>query len=424
MNQKEHNPTNPDHSDIFPANFEQRRYLHKIDSFEQRAAWNSSSSSCFQPSKHHGRHGEPFYRSLLKPHHCSQPPFVEYVEGVQHRHHNPYLFETESPAVAGSCFSPQYVNYSPCSCGSPMPHESNTRKGQSYHSSSTLRNEITLHNWYLIRSGDSHTSDIAVGGFLSSRCNEVDRVETTTIVKRLEECKLLTKDGDVINLLGPIDDYRTVSNGFHLQTAHLFMSGFPHIWNLLVGMGLPAKAAGTTSSSRSCDFHGGEVTFQERLWKDTSGQREYMEHLPAFKESETDQVFYPEGERSCGVKHATKASCAEINEIIPENAVQTEQDISVVDGDCQSKEDPLILHTQAQDKDVDKNVGAKDSCAERTEHEAAHIWKPTLNRVGLYCDCSHLIAVWHLNVIALHVTRHFLGFWTGNVQCTLVVGGE
>ncbi|KAI5064933.1 hypothetical protein GOP47_0019628 [Adiantum capillus-veneris] len=361
MNQKEHahfNPTYPDHSDSFSPNFEQRRYLHEVNSFEQSAVWNASSTSCCQPSKHHGRHGEPLYRSLLKSHHCSPHSFVEHIEGA--RHHNPYLFETESTA-AGNCLSSQYANHSPCRCGSPMLHESNARiglKGQSYYPNSALPNEITLYNWYLIRLDDSHSLDIAVGGFLSNRCNEVDRIETTTIVKRLEERKLLTKDGDVINLVGTIDDFRTISNGFTIQTAHTFITGFPHIWKLLVDTVLPAKAAGTV--------------------RPTLGQR-YMQRFSAFKGLETDLVSYSEGERSCGAKHAPKAPCAEANEKIPESAAQMEQDIFLLDVECQSKEDRRILYNQVQEKELDKNARPEDNCSEKTEHQASHGQKSTLN---------------------------------------------
>jgi hypothetical protein len=41
--------------------------------------------------------------------------------------------------------------------------------------------------------------------------------ETTTIVKRLEERKLLTRNGVVVNLMGIINERATVANGFPLQ---------------------------------------------------------------------------------------------------------------------------------------------------------------------------------------------------------------
>ena len=44
-----------------------------------------------------------------------------------------------------------------------------------------------------------------------------ETIETTTIVKRLEERKLLAKNGVIVNLMGTINDCATVANGFPLQ---------------------------------------------------------------------------------------------------------------------------------------------------------------------------------------------------------------
>lgn len=114
--------------------------------------------------------------------------------------------------------------------------------------------QITIYNWYLFRPSDGERSQVAVGGFSIKGAVDDKRVETAPIVERLERCKLLTMDGMQVKLVGLIDDCTTLSNGFSLQIVHAFLSGFPYIWNLLVGNELLASISEGSGGqvSRSC----------------------------------------------------------------------------------------------------------------------------------------------------------------------------
>lgn len=138
----------------------------------------------------------------------------------------------QEPASAAKLFSPSNFKQSR-NCNEKNLRMAATPKG-SLVDCMALSNQITLYSWYLIRCSGVHTAEVAVGGFLTPGTAGNERLETATIVQRIEKCRLLAKNGVEVRLMGLIDDCTTVSNGFSVEMVHSFLSGFPYIWNHLL----------------------------------------------------------------------------------------------------------------------------------------------------------------------------------------------
>ncbi|KAL6986639.1 hypothetical protein U1Q18_049593 [Sarracenia purpurea var. burkii] len=96
--------------------------------------------------------------------------------------------------------------------------------------------EVCLQNWWLIKvEMDSEGRRLGVGGFASSERQVMRAFCSAAIAKRHDTVTLETADGITITIVGLINRFLTVENGFPSEVCNHFLFGFPFDWEEYAG---------------------------------------------------------------------------------------------------------------------------------------------------------------------------------------------
>ncbi|KAL8507780.1 hypothetical protein ACS0TY_018353 [Phlomoides rotata] len=155
---------------------------------------------------------------------------------------------------------------------------------------SSSLNQVLLHDWWLVRAdSDSHGKQIGIGGFIFNEgIGAKRRFASAPIVKRQDAVTLKTVDGITIMVLGYLNKFQTLKNGFSHEVCDHFVIGFPYYWEEFADLSVREERADICGSKEvpctdaykttSPGDHGTD-TFDSTLSEASSGKKETLQPI-------------------------------------------------------------------------------------------------------------------------------------------------